>query len=557
MAFPVSARSTGTLITAAIWNADIKDNLNDVYSSGRVFVSATSIAFGGAVDAAFAFKLFGAFKVTGAVTLDSTLTVSGISTFSTVNVSGNVAVRASDRLVLDRDASNHTYLYEKSNDLFALVVGGTEVLTASDTTFSWKGFGTHSFSAGGAGANILNVRNPTAGTGNYGALWIGNDDTASLLYLHGYSSTFTTAGREVANGALIEASRAGGMSIAAINASGAIRFYTGGTTERWRMDSGGSFIGMAAANVIRTNTSDGSDSAYISINGGGSGDNTARGGYVSVYGNENGSEPGSVVAQVGNVANSRFVVGVPGINALVITGSDGSATFTSSNATDAWTFNATATDGAYIETQHSGTAILRLGNAEAMNASFGAVTDAALVAITGDLFLGASGDVKLRLTAAFGVISDVSMQVVRSFIVGSPTGGSGGLMGDGTINVEIDLYKNGAAYTNPDFVFEHYFTGRIERFAGNEGAAGYGGLMPLRDLRAHVAEHYRFPLIPDAPTGIFDRTDIALTLIEQTTLYLFDHEDRLDAHDVEIARLTRENTALLAEVKQFKEGRTH
>ena len=28
MAFPVSARTTGELITAAIWNADLKDNLN-------------------------------------------------------------------------------------------------------------------------------------------------------------------------------------------------------------------------------------------------------------------------------------------------------------------------------------------------------------------------------------------------------------------------------------------------------------------------------------------------------------------------------------------------
>jgi hypothetical protein len=28
MAFPVSARTTGTLITSTIWNADLKDNLN-------------------------------------------------------------------------------------------------------------------------------------------------------------------------------------------------------------------------------------------------------------------------------------------------------------------------------------------------------------------------------------------------------------------------------------------------------------------------------------------------------------------------------------------------
>lgn len=32
MAFPVGARSTGELITAAIWNADLKDNLTNLYA---------------------------------------------------------------------------------------------------------------------------------------------------------------------------------------------------------------------------------------------------------------------------------------------------------------------------------------------------------------------------------------------------------------------------------------------------------------------------------------------------------------------------------------------
>ena len=32
MAFPVGSRSTGELITAAIWNADLKDNLNNLYA---------------------------------------------------------------------------------------------------------------------------------------------------------------------------------------------------------------------------------------------------------------------------------------------------------------------------------------------------------------------------------------------------------------------------------------------------------------------------------------------------------------------------------------------
>lgn len=51
MAFPVSTRATGAFITAAIWNADIVDNMNDIYSGGRIFGTATKIAFGGSPGA--------------------------------------------------------------------------------------------------------------------------------------------------------------------------------------------------------------------------------------------------------------------------------------------------------------------------------------------------------------------------------------------------------------------------------------------------------------------------------------------------------------------------
>jgi len=110
--------------------------------------------------------------------------------------------------------------------------------------------------------------------------------------------------------------------------------------------------------------------------------------------------------------------------------------------------------------------------------------------------------------------------------VGAPTGGDKGL---GTVNVSSDIYKNNTAYTNPDFVFEHWATGRIDRFAQNDGAADYAGLMPLGDLQAYVREHYRFPLIPDGPVGMFERGDLALALTEQNTLYLFQLEARIAA----------------------------
>lgn len=39
MAFPVTSRSTGTLITATIWNADIKDNVNALYTGAMALTS--------------------------------------------------------------------------------------------------------------------------------------------------------------------------------------------------------------------------------------------------------------------------------------------------------------------------------------------------------------------------------------------------------------------------------------------------------------------------------------------------------------------------------------
>lgn len=116
--------------------------------------------------------------------------------------------------------------------------------------------------------------------------------------------------------------------------------------------------------------------------------------------------------------------------------------------------------------------------------------------------------------------------------VGSPTGGTGGSMGLGKLNVAGDVFRNGTAYTHPDYVFEHWATGQIVRFAKNEGAATYRGLLPLPALERHVRTHFRFPLIDGRACGGFKRSDIALALIEETTIYLFGHEKR-------IARLER------------------
>lgn len=45
MAFPVGARTTGELITAAIWNADLKDNLNTLRTGGLALTAQANGRF--------------------------------------------------------------------------------------------------------------------------------------------------------------------------------------------------------------------------------------------------------------------------------------------------------------------------------------------------------------------------------------------------------------------------------------------------------------------------------------------------------------------------------
>lgn len=104
-----------------------------------------------------------------------------------------------------------------------------------------NGFGTNSFSGGGVGANTISLANTTAGTGNYARYSLGNDVATPEAYWDLYSSTYSTSGRQVANGILIENALAGGVSLSAVNGSGTIRFYAGGATERGRMHASGGF----------------------------------------------------------------------------------------------------------------------------------------------------------------------------------------------------------------------------------------------------------------------------------------------------------------------------
>lgn len=123
----------------------------------------------------------------------------------------------------------------------------------------------------------------------------------------------------------------------------------------------------------------------------------------------------------------------------------------------------------------------------------------------------------LGLVAAVAITSS-------GLTVGSPTAGN---KGSGTINVASDIYKNNSAYTNPDYAFERYFTGKIEKFAGNPGAATYPGIMPLPKLIAYIKKNNALPGVHEA-TGIFERGDILLEKLEEAYIYIMQLNSRLE-----------------------------
>jgi hypothetical protein len=116
---------------------------------------------------------------------------------------------------------------------------------------------------------------------------------------------------------------------------------------------------------------------------------------------------------------------------------------------------------------------------------------------------------------------------------GAPTGGSKGL---GSANFAADIYKNNTAYTNPDYVLEHWAEGRIVQFLDREGALEYTGLRPIHEVEAFARSRYVLPRIHEARVragasgmGLFGGGDAVLASLEEAYLYLFDHERRVAA----------------------------
>ena len=140
---------------------------------------------------------------------------------------------------------------------------------------------------------------------------------------------------------------------------------------------------------------------------------------------------------------------------------------------------------------------------------------------------GTSLDIRTATTGATSTVVRMRIRDGVTLTTSSGTDPTGGDKGAGTLNVAGDVYKNNTAYTNPDYVFEHHFTGKIELHKDKPGAAGYKGLRPLSELEDYVSEHFHLPTISRESAGIFQRGDWLLAEIETLYLHIFKLNNRL------------------------------
>lgn len=102
---------------------------------------------------------------------------------------------------------------------------------------------------------------------------------------------------------------------------------------------------LNANGSVRRNTTAGSDTGVVSLSGAGS-LTPSRGAFLSMFGNQHATYPGTCQINLGNVAGARFDVwnSAGTTRIFQLDGSSGTAIFTAS-AQGAWTFDSTAANG--------------------------------------------------------------------------------------------------------------------------------------------------------------------------------------------------------------------
>lgn len=175
------------------------------------------------------------------------------------NDTGTAANPNGDGTVLNNTVLQNN-IYARVDAMFA--GAGAYTTFTLGGKFAAEGFGSHTLSAGGTGSNMLVVRNTTAGTGNDARIRIGNDANIALLELVSLASTYSSSSYAQANGSFIYEAGAGGLSIVAGDGAGVIRCYSGGSTERMRIDAAGCVLVGAVSSLSSVSSAINSSGGY-------------------------------------------------------------------------------------------------------------------------------------------------------------------------------------------------------------------------------------------------------------------------------------------------------
>lgn len=123
-------------------------------------------------------------------------------------------------------AINNAFLTSLQDNIDAL-------FSALGTSLGW--------SATTNGAQRGGIRNTNSGAAAAAEWWAGNNSSQTILGLMAFSSGFTPSGPDVAGGATLKCPATAGLAVACTDAAGTLKFFTGGTTQRARLEANGDF----------------------------------------------------------------------------------------------------------------------------------------------------------------------------------------------------------------------------------------------------------------------------------------------------------------------------
>ena len=242
--------STTLGVTGAITSATSVALTGTTNNLGTI---TTGVWNAGAVTSSGPFSLTGSTSATFAVGGTSSILLDATSNYNVLSLINSTSLTSNVGLFggASGDATS-LYFIAATGGAFQWRSGATgDFMTLSSAgLLTVSGFGTHNFSAGAAGANTVMVANTTSGAANYSAFKATGGTTQG--YLYAFTQGYTTSGPYMASTVTLQSTGSAGLNLLASEASGKIRFYSGGTAERGGFTSSGSFyVGPTGAETVQ------------------------------------------------------------------------------------------------------------------------------------------------------------------------------------------------------------------------------------------------------------------------------------------------------------------